>query len=96
MTAIPQSDAERARRTEYVRETKAALTQHQTIEERTKHRELSADRWAQWLHARMDSNGCADPVQVLPDALAQLEQIIDDRVAAALAEHKAALRKVLK
>jgi hypothetical protein len=34
----------------------------------------------------MDSAHCADPVTLLPDAFAKLEQMIDDRVAVAVKE----------
>jgi len=44
----------------------------------------------------MDSTNCSDPVELLPDALAKLEQLIDDRVTAAINEVKTALRGALK
>jgi hypothetical protein len=36
----------------------------------------------------MDAGGCTDPAEVLPDAMARLEQIVDDRVIAAVNEIK--------
>jgi hypothetical protein len=53
-----------------------------------------ADAWAAWFHQRMDSDG-GDPRRFLPDALGRLEQMIDDRVAAAVSEIKTTLRKAL-
>jgi hypothetical protein len=93
MTTAHLSEAERARRTAFVRESKAANLQRQTVEQRAKRREDAADAWAHWLHQKMESSGAASPVEVLPDALAKLEQTIDDRVAAELIELKKALRR---
>jgi hypothetical protein len=96
MTVTHLSATERARRTEYVRESKAALRRGETIEQRSKHREDKADEWARWLHQKMDESGCTDPVELLPDALARLEQSIDDCIAVAITEMKATLRGALK
>jgi hypothetical protein len=43
----------------------------------------------------MDGAGCSDPGQVLPDALARLQQLAADQTAAAIAELKANLRKAI-
>jgi hypothetical protein len=96
MTVTHLSEAERARRSEFVLESRAALAQGKTLEQRTKTREEMADKWAQWFRHKMDARGCTDPVEVLPDAFAKLEQTIDDRVIAAIKEIKAALRGALK
>ena len=94
MTVIAlQNETERARRKEFVRESKAALQQGQTVEQRTQRREDKADEWAAWIHQRMDSSNCSDPVALLPDILAKMEQAVEDRVAAAIAEIKTTLRK---
>jgi hypothetical protein len=93
MTTAIIDEAERARRAEFVRESKAALQQGQTLEQRTKRREDSADHWAQWLHQKMDNSGSSDPLELLPDIFAKLEQTVDDRVAAAIAEIKTTLRR---
>jgi hypothetical protein len=95
MTAAPNA-AERARRTEYVRETKTALQNNETIDQRTRKREGKADEWSRWFRQKMDSTGCADPAEILPDALARLEQLAEDHAAAAVREIKAALTKALK
>jgi hypothetical protein len=44
----------------------------------------------------MDAGGCTDPAEVLPEAMARLEQIIDDRVTAAINEFKTAMKGALK
>jgi hypothetical protein len=85
MTAII-SEAERDRRAEIIRDARAALQQGETLEQRTG--EQKADAWANWFRRKIDSSGCAGPVELLPDACARLEY---DRVAAAVAELKAAL-----
>jgi hypothetical protein len=89
------NEHERFRRTEYARDSKAALAQGELLEQRIAKREAKADIWVQWFRQKMDSNGNVDPVELLPDALAKLEQTIDDRVAAAVNEIKATLRKAL-
>jgi hypothetical protein len=93
MTAIV-SEAERHRRAELIRDSRAALQQGETLEKRTQKRNAKADAWAVWFHQRMDLDG-GDPTQFLPDALARLEQMIDDRVAAAVSEIKTTLRRAL-
>jgi hypothetical protein len=91
------STAERIRRAEYLRDSRAvALTQGQTIETRTKQREELANNWSAWFRQRMDAADCNDPVEVLPDALSRLEQIIDDRIAVALNEFKSVMKGALK
>jgi hypothetical protein len=89
------NNAERARRTEYTRETRAALQNGERLDQRIRKFEDKASAWSQWLRQKMDSTGCANPSEVLPDALARLEQIAEDRAAAAVREIKAALRKAL-
>ena len=89
------NENERARRTAYVRDSAAAAKRGQTIEDDTKDREGLADEWAAWLHLRMESTGAATPDQVLPDALARLEQKINDHVAA-FEDFKGRLSRALK
>jgi hypothetical protein len=43
----------------------------------------------------MDDGGLVDPLALLPDALARLEQLNEDRVAAAIREYKVRLKKAL-
>jgi len=89
-------EAERARRAELVHEARAACRQGISPQERTLQREAKADTWAEWLRRKMDLSGCADPTALLPDALARLEQLNEDRVIAAVRELKASLQEALK
>jgi hypothetical protein len=88
--------AERARRTEFVRETKAAIQNGETLEQRTRKYEDAAVEWSHWVREKMKRAGAEDPVELLPDILARIDQTIDDRVAAALRELKASLTGALK
>jgi hypothetical protein len=92
----PIDAAERARRSAYVRDTKGALLEGITFEERTKRLEDKADQWAAWLQYKMSEVNCSDPGRVLPDALARLELIAADRAMEAVAELKKRLSEVLK
>jgi hypothetical protein len=82
MTVIVD-EAERSRRTEFVREARAAAYQGINPEARTQKREEKADAWSQWFRQKMDHNDCADPVELLPDAFARLEQLSEDYTLAA-------------
>jgi hypothetical protein len=96
MTATNIDAAERIRRSEYVRDSRAALARGETLQDRSKRREESANRWAAWLRQRMDASDCDGPVQILPDALARLQQIAEDSAVAAIKEFKTAMKGVLK
>ena len=89
-------EAERARRAEFMRESRAACLHGISSEQRTQQREAKADGWTEWFQQKMDSVGCSDPVALLPDAFARLEQLNEDRIVAALRDLKATLRKVLE
>jgi hypothetical protein len=95
MPAAPLTEAERSKRRELVRDLRAANQQRTTVEARSKQREDAAAEWTAWLHRRMDESGCTDPVELLPDILATIEQRIEDRVAAAIAEIKQTFRKAM-
>jgi hypothetical protein len=75
MTAI-DSEAERARPAEFARDARAAAQKGETPEQRTKGGKEKADAWAHWFRRKIDDNGCANPVELLPDACARLEQIV--------------------
>jgi hypothetical protein len=97
MATTAQKDAnEQARRREFMRDTKGALAQGQSFEKHAKNREDKADEWSNWFRRKMDEGGINDPVQLLPDAFARLEQLAEDKAAAAVKELKAQLREVLK
>jgi hypothetical protein len=89
------SEQEKFRRRETVRDTRAALATGDTLERRQAKRDTLAQAWAVWLRHRMDNTGCS-AMELLPDALAQLETMIDDRVAVAVNELKSKLREVLR
>jgi hypothetical protein len=90
------SEAERARRRELVRDSKAALEQGELLEARTQKREDLAVEWSRWFRRKMDEAASSNPLEFLPDALAQLEQNAKDQAAAAVAELKKSLREVLR
>ena len=89
MTAT--SKAERNRRAGIIRDSRAALQQGETLDDRRERREKTADRWLSWCQHEMALRNCEDPAELPPDTCARLEQIVDDRVAAAVAELKGAL-----
>ena len=95
-TTSPIDEAEHARRTEFVRDVRSANAQGETLEARAKKREEKADEWARWFRKNMEAAGCSDPGQILPDALARLEQITNDQIVAAVHELKTAMRGALK
>ena len=90
------SEFERFRRGEHARDSRAALAQNETLDQRLAKRNAKADDWAKWFHHEMTRTHRTDPVQLLPDALAKLEQMIDDRVTIAVKEIKSTLRKALE
>jgi hypothetical protein len=89
-------NAEKRRRVEYTRETRAALQNNERLDQRIATREKAADEWARWLHDRMDAAGTNNALEVLPDALAKLEQLSRDHAAGAVRDFKQALKDALK
>jgi hypothetical protein len=101
MTAIEPvlDNAERVRRAELIRNSRAICLSGvggDTIDRREAKREIKADAWSHWFHARMDDVGTTDPAEVLPDAFARLEQISEDQITAAIHKLKATLLGALK
>jgi hypothetical protein len=91
---------EQVRRREFVRDMKAASAQGQELEEYRAKRDQAADEWAAWFHEAMDQYQANDPVEVLPQALALLQEraIAEARAAAkeaAQATVKAMLRRAI-
>jgi len=84
------TDTERQRRSERVRDMKRAVRRGESVERRDASRELRADLWTEWFRRRLDTLG-GDPVQHLPE----LEERIDDQVAAAIRQLKADLKRAL-
>jgi hypothetical protein len=64
------SNAERARRAEFVRDGRAACASGETFEKREQKREIKADAWSKWFRMKMDRGNLADPTELLPDAFA--------------------------
>jgi hypothetical protein len=95
-TTIEQDVAERARRAALMADARGALAQGITVQERQARCESKADAWLTWFQREMAMRNCSDPDELLPDACARLEAIIEDRVAMAIRDMKAELRKALK
>jgi hypothetical protein len=86
--AATLSTDERVKRSEYARDNIAALARGQPLEMRGKEHEEFANEWAAWFRLKMSTADCDDPEALLPDGLARLQQIIDDRIAVALKEFR--------
>jgi hypothetical protein len=90
------SDAERVRRSQLIDDSRGAVKQGRTIEQRASDREVFADKWLSWFQSRMQqSGGGIGPAELLPDAMAELETRCADNLAAAIRDLKAELRKAL-
>jgi hypothetical protein len=92
---------EQARRREFMRDMKAASAQGQELDEYRAKRDQAADEWAAWFREAMDRHRAEDPVEVLPLALALLQEraIAAARTAARTAardEVKAMLRRAIR
>jgi hypothetical protein len=94
MTAA--SKLSQAERREYVKDSYGAVLQGETFEQRSQRREAEADEWSGWFRRRMDADGIADPVALLPDAFARLEFMMQDKINAAVKDLKEALQEALK
>jgi hypothetical protein len=90
------STSERIRRAEIRRDDLGALARGVSLEQRTKQREEFANEWAAWLRMRMDNAECDDPVALLPDALARVQQLAEDAAFAAIKDLKKGLMGALK
>src|SRR5262245_29173649 len=91
---LERAHLERFKRGEQLRDARAARAANQTLNKYNAVRNATADFWAAWFRAQMEGKGTA-PTQLLPEALAKLEQHIEDRIAIAAHEIRAALRKAL-
>jgi hypothetical protein len=95
MPALNAADNEQRARIRSVKEAGWAALSGQTVAQRDQIRNARASEWSRWLRKEMDAHGCEDPAEVLPAALAHLEQIIDDRTLAAVRQLRSDLRKAL-
>jgi hypothetical protein len=93
MTAL--GPAERARRTDYIRQSRALLRDNETVAARTARFEKQADSWSAWFRDRLDATGSDNPSDLLPEAFARLEQLNVDAINSAIAELKGTLKRAL-
>jgi len=88
---------EQVRRRELMRDMRAASQQGQELEEYRAKRDRTVEEWTAWLHAAMDRAGATDPVEVLPQALAQVqERAIAEARAAAKATVQHEIRRMFR
>jgi hypothetical protein len=68
------TEIERTRRAELMRDTKAALKQGLSLDQYLVGRNQAVDEWTRWFHAEMDKCRATDPIEVLPQALACVQE----------------------
>ena len=95
MTTPDTADNDRRARIRSVKEAGWATLSGQTVAQRDQIRNTRASAWSKWLRKEMEGHGCEDPAEVLPAALAHLQQIVDDTVIAAVRQLRSDLRKAL-
>jgi hypothetical protein len=83
----------RSERIDIHQNAKRALQSGTSISQRMQSREQRADAWVQWFRRKADQG--ADPMSVLPDALAELETRAVDAARAEVLALKSELRKAL-
>jgi hypothetical protein len=88
-------DNTQVRRREYMSETRSALANGESLERRSQARQQKADLWTAWLREKMDNAGVSNPVELLPDLAARLEQLAEDKAAEAVRKLEAKLKKAL-
>jgi hypothetical protein len=91
---------EQVRRRELMRDMRAASEQGQELDEYRAKRDQAIAEWVAWFHAEMDRCQVNDPVEVLPAALALLQERASAAArtaakAVACSEVKAMLRKAI-
>jgi hypothetical protein len=91
MTSIDVN--EQVRRREFMRDTRAASAQGLEVDEYRAKRDQAVAEWAAWFHKTMDETHAMDPAEVLPQALALLQE---RSIAAARTAAKAAARDEVK
>jgi hypothetical protein len=87
------TEIERMRRREMTRDTKAALKQGMSLDQYLIGRNQAVDEWTRWFHAEMDNHRATDPIEVLPQALARVQE---HAIAEARRTAEAAARDVVK
>jgi hypothetical protein len=84
---------EQVRRRDYVRDTRAASAQGLEIDEYRAKRDQAVNEWAEWFHATMKECRVDDPAEILPQAMAMLQE---RAIAAARSAAKTAARDEVK
>jgi hypothetical protein len=88
---------ERVRRREFIRDMKAASSQGQELDEYRARRDAAVDQWTSWFRSMMTEHHVDDPAELLPMALALLqERAIAEARAAAKAAAQATVRAMLR
>ena len=82
-------------RADFTADLRGAVAQGISFEERRERYETKANAWLKWWTREMKVRNCDDPNELLPDACARLDAIIEDRVAMAIRDLRAELRKAL-
>ena len=72
--ATAATRAERDQRIERVDAIRRSLRQGVSTDKRAVEVESKAVRWTEWLRRRLKALGGGDPVRLLPDAIAEVEQ----------------------
>ena len=87
------NESERLAAVQRMSDIRHALKQGTGVEQRAQAREKKADRWCDWFRRKMDQGH--DPLAVLPDMCAELEERITDEVRAGIKELKDEIAKGL-
>ena len=74
MTETVLTQAERDRRAAHMADMREAVALGRSLEQHLEARENLATQWAHWLHGKMDETHALDPVEILPAALARVEE----------------------
>src|SRR5215831_13080729 len=74
VTSQKVDDDEQRRRRRYMADVRLAVGGNQTIEEMEAARTELVANWTRWFHDRMSEEHIDDPTELLPRALAELEQ----------------------
>jgi hypothetical protein len=68
------TEAERVRRRELTRDSRTAIHLGLSLDQYRQQREAMISDWCEFLHAEMDRTHAIDPTEVIPQALARLEE----------------------
>jgi hypothetical protein len=96
MSTLDTTGNERRAQISSMKEAGRAALSGQTVAQREKARAARADGWASWWKREMEISNSVDPAELLPEAFARIEQIVEDRIVSAVRQLKSELRKALK